>query len=241
MTHTIWDHGLAVLCGVALPLVGLWQQRAFAAEPEETPPLETREKIALYRSNALLMLGLAGVVVLVWSLVGRSLEALGLTAAPRELPAGVALSAALLVGFAVDTWWQLATAARRAETRRRWLRDAPFMPETWREAKHSLVLIVGAAVGEEVVFRGFLVSYATAFTGSTSGGVVLAVGLPALVFALCHAYQGPHAMAKIAIGGGLLGALFVATGSLWLPIALHFLVDLVATLVGVGVVSAERE
>jgi len=240
MTHTIWDHGLAVLCGVVLPLLGLWQQRSLAADPEGQPPLETREKIWMYRGNALLMLGLAGVVVVIWCAIGRSLGSLGITAAPGEPLMGAVLSAALLAGFALDTCWNLATPERRAESRERWLRDTPFMPETWPEVQHSLVLIVGAAVGEEVVFRGFLVSYVAGFTGSSGGGAILAVGLPALVFALCHAYQGLHAMTKIAVGGGLLGAILVTTGSLWIPIALHFLVDLSSTTIGVALMRAGR-
>lgn len=241
MTPTIWDHGLAVLCGLLLPLLGVWQQRQLAADDEEMEPFETREKIAMYWGNSAMLLFLAGLVALVWWLVGRSFDALGLTAAPRQWLAGGILAGVLLVAFAVDTGWHFVTSERRADARRRWRRDTPFMPETWREARHSLVLITAAAVGEEIVFRGFLVSYVASLTGSTTVGLTLAVALPSLVFAFCHAYQGAHAMVKIAIGAAIFGAIFVVTGSLWIPIVLHFLVDLVASLLGPVLMGPHRE
>ncbi len=241
MTPTIWDHGLAVLCGLVLPLLGVWQQRQLAADDEGLEPFETREKIAMYWGNSAMLLFLAGLVVLVWWLVGRSLDTLGLTAAPRQWLVGGILAGVLLVAYVLDTGWSLVTSKRRAEARRRWRRDTPFMPETWREARHSLVLITSAAVGEEIVFRGFLVSYVASLTGSSTGGLTLAVALPSLVFALCHAYQGAHAMVKIAVGAALFGAIFVVTGSLWIPIVLHFLVDLVASLLGPVLMGPPRE
>ena len=228
---TPWDHALAVLCGLVLPVVGVLQRprRADDSEPET---FDSREKIVVYWGNSALLWILAGAVVVAWRHGDRTVAELGLTA-PLERPAhGLLLALVFLGAYSLDTWRQLATPKRLADTRARWRRDTPFMPETPRELRHSLVLVASASVCEEVAFRGFLVAYVTSFVGTSAAGLTFAVALPALVFAVCHAYQGFHAMAKIALLAGIFGAILVVTGSLWIPIALHVLVDLVGVLLG---------
>ena len=102
--------------------------------------------------------------------------------------------------------------------------------KTRREVVHSLSMVASAAFFEEIVFRGFLIAYTTHFTASTPLGYAAAVTLPAIVFGLCHVYQGWRAVAKIILLATLFGAILVATGSLWIPIALHFTMDLIGVL-----------
>lgn len=225
---TLWDHLLALLVGLLLPVAGALQGRRSEDDDE---PFSPREKIALYWSNSVFLALIAGLTILVWRLEGRSLDALGLTAAPGELVWGVGLAALFLALFAADTLRQLAPG-RIAETRARWRRDTPFMPATPREMRHSLAMVTSAATFEEIVYRGFLIAYVAHWTGTTPAGVAAAVALPAVVFAVCHAYQGGPAMAKIALLSSFFGAILVVTGSLWIPIALHFVVDLVAFRMG---------
>ncbi len=237
---TIWDHVLAALCGVIAPAIGVWQQRKLTTDEGELEPFTTRAKIAVYWSNSAVLWILAGAAVLAWWWAERTFASLGLTAAPERWAVGGALAGAVLVLYAADVWWNLATSERRAEARERWQRDTPFMPETGREVAHSLVLVTSAAIGEEIVFRGFLVSYVTSFAGVSLGGLAAAIALPALVFAACHTYQGVHAVGKIFVGAVLFGALFVVTGSLWIPIALHFVVDIVGSGLGPRLMGEQR-
>ena len=106
------------------------------------------------------------------------------------------------------------------------------MPATPGEVGHSLVMVASAALFEEIVFRGFLIAYVAHFTGATTPGLVAAVMLPAAVFGLGHLYQGWHAVLKIVLLAGVFGWILVVTGSLWIPIALHFLVDLIGVCLG---------
>ena len=49
--------------------------------------------------------------------------------------------------------------------------------------------------------------------------------LAALLFGLAHSYQGISGMLLTALAGALFCGLYVATGSLLLPILLHILID----------------
>lgn len=83
---------------------------------------------------------------------------------------------------------------------------------------------VGAGISEELVFRGFLLYY---IAGNLPGiGIAWRIALAAIIFGLCHFYQGWQGMLGTAILGAVLGGLYVATGSLLLPIILHALIDL---------------
>ena len=47
-----------------------------------------------------------------------------------------------------------------------------------------------------------------------------------LLFGLAHAYQGPRGVLQTGVVGLGLAVLYVFTGSLWVPMALHAFVDL---------------
>lgn len=226
---TVWDHLLAFACGVGLPVFGLLQHRAARADG---PVVFTRrDKVVTYWASSVQLAVVGGLTLLVWRAGGRTLDELGLTARPEDLGTGLLLAAAFLVAYAADVLHKV-RPSRRAETRARWRRDTPFMPATWPEVGHSLVLVVAAALFEELVYRGFLVAYVAHFTGTTPLGLALAVALPAAVFGVLHLYQGARSAVLIALLAGVFGALLVVTGSLWIPIALHLLVDLIGSLLG---------
>lgn len=77
------------------------------------------------------------------------------------------------------------------------------------------------AVAEEVLFRGVIFRLV-----QRSGGVWIALAVSAVLFGLVHLLNPgatPWGALAVAIEAGLmLGAAYVATGSLWLPIGLHF-------------------
>ncbi len=81
--------------------------------------------------------------------------------------------------------------------------------------------MAAAAFTEEVMFRGVLFRIIEEYTGTW-----IALISTGLVFGLMH-LANPHAdlWGAIAIAieaGGMLGAAYIATRSLWLPIGLHF-------------------
>jgi uncharacterized protein len=209
--------------------------------PEVDPEagrVPSERKVAFYWTNGSMMLLWGGIAVGWWWWRGRGLDSLGLTAPPENLPAGVALALHFVAAYTWDVRRNLAPD-RIERTRARWRARMPFMPESGRELGHAMAMVVGAAVGEEILFRGFLISYLSGYTGTSVPGLAAAVLAPALVFGLCHVYQEAWAVVRIVGLSVVFGALFVVTGSLWIPIALHFVVDLVACLLAPGLLRPE--
>jgi membrane protease YdiL (CAAX protease family) len=93
----------------------------------------------------------------------------------------------------------------------------------WKVLLSWLVLIwTLVAFGEEVVFRGFLMSQLAKLLGTSSLALMVNVLLTAVIFGLAHAYQGPSGTWSTGIMGACLGLCYVLSGfNLWLPILVH--------------------
>jgi membrane protease YdiL (CAAX protease family) len=109
------------------------------------------------------------------------------------------------------------------------LDDAPaigdiraLLPRTRGELPYGAALSVSAGVFEELLFRLGLPALAFAVT---CDAVVAFLGAT-LLFGLLHAYQGPLGVLFSGILGAIFVALYLATGSIVVPILLHVLIDL---------------
>ncbi|WP_375250389.1 CPBP family intramembrane glutamic endopeptidase, partial [Sphingomonas sp.] len=96
------------------------------------------------------------------------------------------------------------------------------MPRTPRELGWGVILSLTAGVMEEGYFRLLLPLLATLATGSA----VVGFGLATLLFGAAHRYQGWKGMIATAVTGALLAAVYLASGALWVAIALHVAIDL---------------
>jgi len=95
---------------------------------------------------------------------------------------------------------------------------------TWRglgDLSAPTLMAIGAALMEELLARGFLLGLVERWAGSLA-----ALVLTALLFGAAHfdnSGAGLWPMVALMLGPGLaLGAAYLATGRLWLPIGLHF-------------------
>lgn len=97
---------------------------------------------------------------------------------------------------------------------------AYFTPLLW------FALIIAAPLGEEIVFRGFL------FKGlqHSKVGPVGAIVLSSLIWSSLHMQYDLYVMATIFVGGILLGFARLKTNSIYVPIAMHALWSLIATI-----------
>ncbi len=224
---TIWDHLLAFLVGVGLPVQGMLGRPASMAGSE----LGTREKILTYWANGAVLLVLAGLAIAATLGRGDGLEALGLGHG-HDVGGSVWILAVLLALYCLDLARKLGTRERRMQTAARWQEQTPFMPATCREFAHSTVMIASAALGEEILYRGFLVSYLLALFGQASWGPPAAVLVPATVFGATHRYQGGPAVAYIALLAAGFGWFFVRAGTIWPIVALHLVIDVVGCAMG---------
>lgn len=232
---TLFDH-LYVALLLVLPVYGWYSfRRTVALARARRAPAKRR----LYRQNQVLEWCLFACVAALWLANARPLAGLGF--AP---PGGAgfwagALLAALGTAYLVYAW-RSARHMDQADRERQYeaLGDLRFfLPDTPRDYRHFAALSVTAGIVEEIVYRGFLIWYLAAFV-PVWGAIVAS----SAVFALGHSYQGVGGMLRVFVVGNLFGALYVMSGSIWIPIVLHILLDVLqgATLLEIARKSGPR-
>lgn len=165
-------------------------------------------------------------VLSVWWWLGRPLSALGMRwPEPGAWLQGMIGGGLFVAAYILDVWLEVRTPQALAKTRAHWRKYTPFMPENEQEVRLFYLVAISAAIAEEIVFRGFFVYYFTTWFDGNPWSYWLAIGLPSLIFAISHYYQGWKAMTKIALLSLIFGWLLVYTRSLLIPVVLHFAVD----------------
>ena len=119
----------------------------------------------------------------------------GLGRTPYD-PLAIGIIFAFLVFYGVDLYAEAGSVQRQQQTREKF-RQLGFLPTTGAQYLHFLFLCACAGAGEEIVYRGFLITYSAELFGATTWGVVGTLVLPAVSFGLAHIYQGAHAVFKI--------------------------------------------
>jgi len=94
-------------------------------------------------------------------------------------------------------------------------------PQTPRESRLFDMVSITAGVCEEILYRGLLLATLVPLVGTWP-----AVAISSLIFGLGHAYQGIAGIVKTGLTGLVLALLTVSSGSLFIAIVLHTVVDL---------------
>lgn len=141
--------------------------------------------------------------------------------------------AAGLLASSVATW----VAARDGRTVPGQDAIAALLPRTARERRYAAAGAVTAGVCEELLYRGFFIAAGIGLLGLP---VWAAAVLSLVVFVLGHIYQGLRGVLAVSVVSVLLTLLYVESGSLVLPIALHVLVDLRGLLIVPAAVAPEE-
>lgn len=83
-----------------------------------------------------------------------------------------------------------------------------------------------AAFGEEIAYRGYLMTRAAEFLGSSQSAWWIAVIIVAVLFGLGHFYKGPSGILDSAMAGVILGAAYMLTGrNMWTCVLAHGFID----------------
>ena len=216
---TLADKLLALLIVLGLPLRAWYGMRRLNAAPAgEVAALRPR----LWQRAILSQWVLVALVLAVWLANHRSVLALGLTLRPTGGLAGVMVGLVTIVVIVL----RQRGAVETDESIRRRIRDRlasveRLMPRAGSDFRLFAALACTAGLCEEFLFRGYLAWFA---------GLVLplpvAPAAQALVFGICHAYQGWRGIVLTTFAGAFLTAVVLVTGSLWPSILIHALMDL---------------
>lgn len=172
-------------------------------------------------------------VMMIWLLLrwrGRTWSAVGLEQPPKLLRT---------VFFGLVTWLLVTFVMGGLQPLLVWLIGRPVNLSALDFVRGNttaflMMLLMAwstAAVGEELIFRGFVMNRLSEFQGEGRLAWVSALLLQGALFGLAHFYQGLAGMVFTGVLGCLLGLAYLATGwNLWVPIIAHGLIDTVSLL-----------
>jgi membrane protease YdiL (CAAX protease family) len=149
------------------------------------------------------------------------MERLGIHPSP---PVAIAIVVGLLAGGMLPVVLSRRDPRAREKLNRRLDTIGFFLPRTGEERRWFAGMSLVVGVGEEIVFRGWLIRW---LAGAPLGlGLVAAVIVAAAVFGIDHGYQGVAGIVSTAVLALVFTLIFLATGTLWVPIVAHALIDL---------------
>jgi membrane protease YdiL (CAAX protease family) len=223
------DHILVLLFGWLLPFISGVKSKNGLKEINFTEEIRKR----FYLSNSIFLFLSAGIIMVQWWWHDRPLSAMGFKPDfnAGSLPATALFVTILTLLYFADLIVNIKNGSAEGNMLAEMQEKAPFMPRHIREIPTYTIMCIAAGVCEEIIYRGFMVTYFLPEFNGRSGIPILAVTAPAFLFSLAHYYQGWMAILKIFLLSLLLGIIFIWSGSLWLVMIIHFLIDLIGGLV----------
>jgi len=226
------DHIFMFLLFVVQPIHGAWEFNRYV---ERVKAGEPANRVKLYRGTFVLEWVAFGVLAATWYLLRRPVADLGFVS-PGGINfwIGVALLA-IVSALLLHTWRQSKTMSTedKAKQKQSFGKLEHFLPHTDRDYRLFFGLSITAGIVEETIYRGFALWYLAQFMP-----IWAAVVASSVVFGLGHSYQGAGGMVRVTIIGAVFGAFYIFTGSIWLPILGHFLLD---ALQGLGILEVLRK
>ena len=214
------DHLLFVILSVLGPVWGatVGYRRLTRAAARDLP----RVRSSVYRAAIVMQWSLTAVTLGLWLGTGRGWSMLGVVPQWTWGLAGTALGAAIVIVFVMRQ--------RRAafeddealeEVRDRMRHVEPMLPRTPAEMRTFGALAFTAGICEELLYRGFMIFYVSRFTNLLVAALIVSV-----IFGIGHVYQGRRGILLTAFAGAFFAALYMVSGSLFIAMLLHALMDL---------------
>lgn len=221
MTPQPFDHLLLVVLAVLLPAYGV---RSYKRLKRDIAAGRPGARVRIYREDLFLEWIPTIALLVFWALVGRAWSALGLEPlAGWGGWVGAGLTVVLIAVLLAQLRGVRDNPAVRAKLRTQMADVADYIPHDDVEARWFTGLAITAGICEEVLYRGFLIAYFAAYMP-----VAGAWALSTAAFGIAHSYQGIAGVLRTAVAGGVMGGLYLLSGSLWAPIVAHAVYDLIA-------------
>lgn len=221
---TLFDLAFLILLFVVQPWQGrrAWLQlQQLVAEGEEL------NRVALYIQTIVAQWMALVLLIALWWFQDRPLAWLGVhgTFGPGFwYAAGLGALALLILGIIAFRVRAASVAVKRAKREK--LGDlVPILPQNDRDLRFFYGLSLTAGVVEELIYRGFVLWLLSQWMPLWAAVLLSCVG-----FGLAHSYQGRRGMLRTGLMGLVFAVLFVASGSIWLPMLFHAVFDIVVGL-----------
>jgi len=216
---TIVDHLFVFLLFVVQPVHGALSYRRYLGRIEAGQPTD---RMSLYRWTGITQWLALATLMATWYWLDRPYSDLGfIQTGGTAFYVGVAV----LIGvscFLLYSWYRskAMTIDEKSKQAQALGNLVHFLPCTIEHLRAFLKLSVTAGIVEEIIYRGFVIWY-LALVMPIWGAVVVS----SVLFGIGHSYQGVSGAIKTGLVGLSFGTLYVLTGSIWLPILGHVLLD----------------
>jgi membrane protease YdiL (CAAX protease family) len=214
------EHALAVFLFIGVPIWDLLETRALktSTNPRRKVLSYQRVVLVLWAAAIVAWITLRSSVFFIWPSVRLT----------TQQKIGPSFGWGFAIAFAGGSLLQVVLVRRSATGREKILRAfqrlAFILPVTQEERAWFALVSVTAGICEEVLYRGFLIRYLS--DGPWHAGVWMALAIASVSFGLAHGYQGLSGIIGTALVGAVMAVIFLASGSLWLPMTLHAIIDL---------------
>ncbi len=228
------DHMLVVLFCIGVPLFGAIQRR----RGFDGLTFTSEQKKRIYISGSFSLFVMGAIVLMEWLLFKRPVAEIGLVQ-PRNFQSWWWMAIIFIAIYLLDIVLSLTSENELDKTIENWKKRTPFLPTKTHELPEYFLLCFSAGIFEEIVYRGYLVTYCWYLFEGINNRELLAITIPAFVFSIAHFYQGTKAVIKIFVLSVFFGYLFIYSGSLLIVMILHFLVDAVGGLLTIKYIKEE--
>jgi len=214
------DYLFIVLLFVVQPIHGYFSYRKYI---RRIATGAASNRVRLYRETMLLEWLAFAALGTAWIVLGRPATELGfVTSSPMQITLGTGITV-LFTAYLLYVWHvtrQMSDAEKAKQTAA--LGDlVHFLPQDTRDYRHFVALSVTAGIVEELLYRGYTFWVLAHFMPLWA--VVL---VSSVAFGLAHTYQGAGGVVRVTLIGVAFGALYVFTGSIWLPMLAHAILDI---------------
>jgi membrane protease YdiL (CAAX protease family) len=228
----IVDHLFIFLLFVVQPIYGAISFRRYIARVNAG---QAADRVKLYRQTIIMQWIALAVLAVVWYLYGRPLANVGFTT-----PSGTGFWIGLGVVTLVIAYLLYAWRESKHEKDGKLLAQLEslgdlihFLPQTKRDLNYFVAASITAGTVEEIIYRGFVLWYLSFLMPLWA-----AILLSSIIFGCGHGYQGISGGIKTGLVGLAFALLYVGTGSIWLPIIAHILLDIIQ---GAAILEAIRK
>lgn len=116
------------------------------------------------------------------------------------------------------------------------LKPFNYSPTIWKVLIEGIIYYIGVAIVEELYLRGLLLNLIEKLCYKKKNNTVIAIILSSIIFGLGHIFGALNQSIFIIISkvvftiamGLYFGTIYKKTNNLWLPIILHFIIDICA-------------